>query len=82
MEKINNSRSVSSLRDQWTGLEPDQTGTGSSTVSGCTSELELDAATNREIPSPEAIQATSGKGNKQRVRIRKNWAREEIMIVQ
>ena len=42
----------------------------SSTASGRTSQLEFDSATNRGIPSTEAIQANSGKGNKQPVRIR------------
>ena len=64
MQKINNSKSVSSLRDQQTGLDPNWSGADSSTASCCTSQLEFDSATNREIPSPEAIQATSGKGNK------------------
>ena len=37
MEKINHSQSVSSLRHQWTGLDPDLSGTESFTVTGCTS---------------------------------------------
>ena len=59
MEKINDSQSVSSLRDRRTGLDPDPSEADSSPVSGRTSQLEFDSATNREIPSPEAIQATS-----------------------
>ena len=74
MEKINNSQSVSSLRDWQTGLESDSSGADSFTVSGHTSQLVY-SATNRGIPSTEAIQATYGKGNKQPVRrIRKKWA--------
>ena len=68
MEKNNDSQSVSSLRDQQTGLDPDSSGDDSSTVSGCNSQLEFDANNDREIPSPGAIQATSAKGNKQPVR--------------
>ena len=34
MEKINDSRSASSLRDRQTGLDPDPSGADSSTVSG------------------------------------------------
>ena len=68
MEKINNSQSVSSLRDQQTGLDLDLRGAESFTVSGRTSQLEFDSANNRGIPSPEAIHTNSGKGNKQPVR--------------
>ena len=68
MEKINDSKSVSSLRDWQTGLDPDPSRAKSSTVSARTSQLEFDAPTNREIPSPEAIQGTFGKGNQQPVR--------------
>ena len=68
MEKINNSQSVSSLRDQQTGLDLDLRGAESFTVSGRTSQLEFDSATNRGIPSPEAFRTNSGKGNKQPVR--------------
>ena len=51
----------------------------SSTVRGCTFLLEFDAATNRGIPSLGAIQATSGKGNKQPVRrIQKNGHKKKI----
>ena len=82
MEKINDSKSVSSLRDHRTGLDPNLSGADSSTVSGPTSQLGFDSATNRGIPSPEAIQATSGKGNEQLVRrIRKKWTQEENWIV-
>ena len=79
MEKINDSKSV---RDCGTGLDPDLSGADSSTVSGRNSQWEFDSATNRGIPSPEAIQATSGKGNKQLVRrIQKKWTQEENWIV-
>ena len=54
MEKINNSQYVSSFRDGRTGLYPDPTGADSSTVSGRTSQLEFNSATNIGIPSPEA----------------------------
>ena len=82
MDKINDSRSVNSLRIRQTGLDPDPSGADSSTVSGRTSQLEFDSATNRGIPSPEAIQANSGKGNKQPVRrIRNKWAKEENNII-
>ena len=39
-------QSVSSLRDQRTGLDPDPSGADSSNVSGRTSQLEFDAATD------------------------------------
>ena len=82
MEKINDFQSVSSLRDWWTGLDLDPSGADSSTVSCFTSQLEFDSATNRGIPSPEALQAISGKGNKQPVRWnRKKWTQEENTIV-
>ena len=68
MEKINDSQSVSSLRDTQIGLDPDPSGADSSTLSGCTSQLEFDTATNRGILSPDAIQATSVIDNKQPVR--------------
>ena len=78
MEKINDSQSVSSLKDRRTGLDPDLSGAGSSTVNGRTSQLEFDSATNRGISSPEAIQANSDKGNKQPVtRIQKMDTRRE-----
>ena len=74
MEKINDSQSVSSLRDRRTGLDPDPTWADSSTSSGRTSQLEFNAATNRRIPSHE--------GNKQPVRrIQKKWTQEENRIV-
>ena len=45
-------------------------------------QLKFDSATNRRISSPEAIQANSGRENKQTVRrIRKNWTQEENRIV-
>ena len=62
--KNNDSLSANSLRDRRTGLDQNPSGADSSTVSGCTSHLEFDSGTNREIPLPEAIQANSGKGNK------------------
>ena len=82
MEKINDSQSVSCLRNRQTGLDLDLSGADSSTVGGCTFQLEFSPPANRGIPSPEAIQATSGKGNKQPVRwIRKKWTQEEKRIV-
>ena len=82
MKKINNSQSVSRLRDQRTGLEPDPSGADSFTVSGCTSQLEFDSATNRGMPSPESIQANSGYSIKQPLRwIRRKWTQEENRIV-
>ena len=81
MEKIDDSQSVSSLRDWQTGLDPYSNRADSSNVIGRTSQLEFDSATKRGIPSPEAIQANSGKGNKQLVRIRRKWTQEENMIV-
>ena len=82
MEKINDSQSVSSLRDRRTGLDPDPSGADSSTVSVRTSQLEFDSATNRGVPSSEAIQANPGKGNKQPVnRAPKKWKQEENGIV-
>ena len=50
MEKINNSQSVCSLRDQQTGLDPDPSGAGSSTVSSRTSQWEFDSTTKGGIP--------------------------------
>ena len=83
MKKINDSQSVSSLRDRQTELDPDPGGADSSTGSGCTSQLEFDSATNRGIPSPEAIQVSSGKGNKQPVwRIRKKWRQENRIVME
>ena len=82
MEKINDSQSVSSLRNRQTGLDPDPSGADSSIVSARTCQLEFDSAANRGIPSPEAIQANSGKCNKLPVRrIRKKWTKEENRIV-
>ena len=76
---MNDSQSVSSLRDQGNGLDPDQYGADSSAVSGRTSQLGFDSATIRGIPSPEAIQATSGKGNKQSVwMIKKSGHKKKI----
>ena len=65
MAKINDSQSVSSLRDQQIGLETDPSVADSSAVSGHSFQLEFDLFTNRGTLSPEAIQATSGKDNKQ-----------------
>ena len=59
-KKINDSQFVSSLRDWRSGLDADPSGIHSSTVNGRTSQLEFEAAANREIASLEAIQATSG----------------------
>ena len=82
MEKINNSRSASSLRDRQTGMYPDPSGADSSPVSGRTSQLESDSATNKGIPSPKAIHANPDKGSKQGVRrIRKKWTQERNRIV-
>ena len=82
MEKINHSQSVSSLRDRQTGLDPDLSGADSSTVSSRTSQLEFNSGTNRGLPSPEAIQTNSDKGNKQPVKsIKKKWVQEENRIV-
>ena len=73
MRKINDSQSVSSPRYLQNGLDLDLSGAESSTVRGLTFQLEFDSDTNRGIPSPETIQANSGKGNKQPVRrFRKN----------
>ena len=80
MKKNNNSQSVSSLRGQRTRLDLDLNGADSSTVSSCTSHLQLDSVTNRGIFSPDAIQST--KGNKQPVRkTRKKWTQEENRVV-
>ena len=65
MENNNDSLSVSSLRDRRTGLDPDSIGAESLIVSGCTPQLEFDAATNRIIPLLEVPQATFSKGKKQ-----------------
>ena len=65
MEKVDDSQYVSSLKDWQSGLDPDMRGAGSSTVSRDISLLDFDSDTNRRIPSPEAIQANSDKGNKQ-----------------
>ena len=53
---INDSQSATSLRDQQPGLDSDSSGADNLTVSGHISQLEFDSATNRRIPSPEAIQ--------------------------
>ena len=48
-----------SLRDQQTGLDPDASGADSAHVSGCTPQLEFDAATsittNGRIPISESL---------------------------
>ena len=63
-------------------MDLDPSGADSSTVGCCTAQLEFDSAANRGIPSLEAIQAISGKGNKQPVRwIRKKRTQEENAIV-
>ena len=78
-KNINDSQSVNSVSDWKNGLDPDPSGADSSTVSGRTSQPEFDAATNRGIPSPEAIQVTSGKHNKQSVwRIQKSGYKMKI----
>ena len=55
-----------SLRDRQTGLDPDPSGAKSVHVSGCTPQLEFDAATsittNGRFPISEGLQAASGKG--------------------
>ena len=55
-----------SLRNRPAGLDPDPSGADSVHVSGCTPQLEFDAAptitTNRRIPISEGLQAASGKG--------------------
>ena len=55
-----------STRDQRTVLEPDPSGADSTHVSGCTHQLEFDAATstttNARIPISEGLQASCGKG--------------------
>ena len=68
MEKSNDPESVSSLRDQLTGLDSHTIESDKSTVGGRTYQLEFYGATNRRIRSPKAIQASSGKVNKQPVR--------------
>ena len=54
-----------SLRDRQTGLDPDPSGAESVHVSGCTPQLEFDAATsittNGRFPISEGLQAASGK---------------------
>ena len=81
-KKINDSQSVSSLRNWRTGLDRDLSRADSSIVSGRNSQLEFHPATNRGIPSRETIQANSAKGNEQPVRrIRKKWTLEEYRIV-
>ena len=65
MENNNDSLSVSSLRDQQIGLAPDSSGAESLIVSGCTPQVEFNAATNRIIPLLEAPQATFSKGKSQ-----------------
>ena len=70
MDTNNNSNFIgsfaSSLRDQQAGLDPDPSGADSTLVSGCTPQLEFDAATiittNGRIPISEGLQAASGKG--------------------
>ena len=55
-----------SLRDWRSGLDPDPSGANCIHVSGCTSQLEFDAATsittNGRIPISEGLQAASAKG--------------------
>ena len=58
-------RFACSLRYQRTGLDPESNGADSLNVSGCTPQLEFDAATsiatNGRIPMSEGLQAASGK---------------------
>ena len=61
MENNNDLLSVISLRDQQTGMDPDSSGAESLIVSGCTPQLEFDAATNRRTPLLEVPQATFSK---------------------
>ena len=61
MEKINDSQFVSILRDWQTGLDQDPSQAERSTVSRPTFQLEFDSATNRRIPSAEAIKTNFGK---------------------
>ena len=60
---------TNSLKDWWTGLDPHPSGADSAHVSGCTPQLEFDAATsittNGRIPISEGLQAASGKGKLQ-----------------
>ena len=49
MKNNNDSLFVSSLRNRRTELDPDSRGAESVIVSGCTPQLEFDAATNRRI---------------------------------
>ena len=57
---------AASLRDQQTGLDPDPIEADSTHFSGCTPQLEFDAATsittNGTILISEGLQAASGKG--------------------
>ena len=77
MKKINDSQSVSNLRDRRIGLDPDPSGADISTISSIISQLEFDSVTSRGIASTKAIQDTSGKGNKQPVRRTKKCTKEE-----
>ena len=70
METSNNSNFIDgfagSLKDRQTGLDPDPSRADSVHVSGCTPQLEFDAATSittdGRIPISEGLQAASGKG--------------------
>ena len=70
MDTSNNSNFIGSfagsLRDRQSGLDPDPSGADSLHVSGCTPQLEFDAAssivTTGRIPISEGLQATFGKG--------------------
>ena len=57
---------ASSMRDQRTGLDPDTSGADSLHISGCTPQLEFEAATriatNGRISKSEGVKAASGKG--------------------
>ena len=69
MDTSNNSNFIggfaASLWDQRTRLDPDPSGAHSLHVSGCTPQLESDAAssiaTTARIPISEGVQAASGK---------------------
>ena len=65
MENNNDSLSASSLRDRRTGLDADSSEAEGLIVSGCTPQLEFDAATNRRIPLLEVPQANFSKGKNQ-----------------
>ena len=77
MEKVNDSQSVSSLRDRRTGLDPDLSGADSFIVSGRTSQLEFHSGTTRE----KSLHLKLFKQLLPVRRIRKKWTQEEDRIV-